>query len=333
MMIRRVWVLLGMLLGSLHITMAAQAPPVLVSPEVRPDRTIVFRFWAPKAAEVQLSGDWMGGSPVALAKDAQGIWTITQGPLEPNIYQYSFLVDGARADDPSCRCMYAFGALRSTSNRFTISAQPSAAWENQNRPPGTLHHERFYSRSQQRMRAFLVYTPPGYDPKASRRYPVLVLLAGTPGDETTWTSGGGLAEVVFDNLIAEGRIIPAIVVMHASDVDPRATTRRGDDNLGQFEKILVDELAPLVKRRYLVKTDAASWAITGRTRLHGQSAVFRSAANSPRMPGSVIQNCLGLLDRSAARWCRGRTRRRACHPWTSDSVLRWHGPTSPGTTG
>jgi 1,4-alpha-glucan branching enzyme len=145
-------------LGFLQITGAAQAPPMLVSPDLRPDRTIVFRFWAPKAIEVQLSGDWMGGPPVPLIKDAQGIWTITQGPLEPNIYQYSFLVDGARADDPACRCTYAFGAGRGASNRFTIAAEPHAAWENQNRPPGTLHHERFYSQSQQRMRGFLVYT-------------------------------------------------------------------------------------------------------------------------------------------------------------------------------
>jgi enterochelin esterase-like enzyme len=94
------------------------------------------------------------------------------------------------------------------------------------------------------MRGFVAYTPPGYDPKASRRYPVLILLAGTPGDETEWTNGGGSAEVVLDNLIADGRMTPAIVVMHASDVDARAATRRGNDNLGQFEKILVNELVP-----------------------------------------------------------------------------------------
>jgi len=262
-MILRAGMLLGVCLGLSRITVAAQEPPVLVSPEVRPDRTIVFRFWAPKANEVQLSGDWMGGPPVPLARNAEGVWTTTQGPLEPNIYQYSFLVDGARAEDPSCRCTFAFGAGRGASNRFTIAAQPPATWENQNRPPGTLHQERFYSRSQQRTRGFVAYTPPGYDPKASRRYPVLVLLSGAPGDETEWTSGGGSVEVVLDNLIAEGRMSPAIVVMHASDVDTRAATRRGDDNLRQFERILVEELVPLVRQRYRARTDASSWAIAG----------------------------------------------------------------------
>jgi enterochelin esterase-like enzyme len=277
----------GMLLGIVlaQIAVAAQEPPVLVSPEVRPDRTIVFRLWAPKANEVQLSGDWMAGAPVPLTKDAQGIWTITQGPLEPNIYQYSFLVDGVRADDPSCRCTYAFGAGRGASNRFVIGAQPREAWENQNRPPGTLHHVRFFSVSQQRMRGLVVYTPPGYAAKASRRYPVLVLLYGTPGDERDWTTGGGSIEVVLDNLIAEGRMTPAIVVMHASDVDTRARVRRGDDNLGQFEKILVDELLPLVKQRYSVKTDPGSWAIAGLS-LGGEFAMY-AALRHPNLFGNI----------------------------------------------
>ncbi|HEU4892645.1 MAG TPA: alpha/beta hydrolase-fold protein [Vicinamibacterales bacterium] len=253
-------VLLAVFLG---IQVNAQDPPRLVSPEVRPDRTVVFRFWAPTAKEVRLSGDWVSGPPIGLVKSADGVWTATQGPLEPNIYQYAFLVDGVRTDDSSCRCTYAFGAGRGASSRFTIAAQPPSPWEGQNRPPGTLHHERFFSQSQQRMRGFVVYTPPGYDVTAPRRYPVLVLLAGAPGDETEWTSGGGFAEVLFDNLIAAGRMAPAIVVMHASDVDSRASTRRGDANLGQFEKILVAELLPLVRQRYAVRTDVNSWAIAG----------------------------------------------------------------------
>lgn len=282
-MSQRVVLVLG-LYFALSASGTAQGPQVLVSPEVNADRTIVFRFWAPTAKEVQLSGDWMTGPPVALTKDAQGVWTATQGSLEPNIYQYSFLVDGVRADDPSCRCTYAFGAGRGASNRFTIAAQPHAPWELQNRPPGTLHHERFYSRSQQRMRGFIVYTPPGYE-KASRRYPVLFLLPGTPGDETEWTSGGGSAEVVFDNLIAEGLMTSAIVVMHASDVNPATKARRGDDNLRQFETILLDELAPLVKERYRVRTDAGSWAIAG-VSLGGEFAMY-AGLRHPELFGNI----------------------------------------------
>lgn len=277
--------MVGICFALLQFPAAAQEPPVLVSPEVRPDRTIVFRFYAPRANEVQLSGDWMGGGPVPLVRNAEGVWTATQGPLEPNIYQYSFVVDGVGASDPSCRCTYAFGAGRGASSRFTIAAQPPAAWENQNRPAGTLHHERFYSRSQQRMRGFVAYTPPGYDVKSSRRYPVLVLLSGAPGDETEWTNGGGSAEVLFDNLIAAGQMAPAIVVMHASDVDPRAATRRGNDNLRQFERILVDELVPLVTQRYPVRTDSRSWALAGLS-LGGEFAMY-AGLRHPELFGSI----------------------------------------------
>jgi enterochelin esterase-like enzyme len=286
-MFPRVAILIGMVMGFeiLPSSVTAQEPPVLLSPDARPDRTVVFRFRAPKANEVQLVGDWMSGSPVSLAKDAEGVWTTTQGPFESNIYQYAFLVDGVRTDDPSCRCTYAFGGGRGASSRFTIAAQPPAPWENQNRPSGTLHHERFFSQLQQRMRGFVVYTPPGYDARTSRRYPVIILLPGTPGDETEWTSGGGSVEVLFDNLIAEGLMTSAIVVMHASDVDPRAATRRGDANLGQLERILVAELVPLVRRRYAVSTDANSWAIAGLS-LGGEFGMYVGLRH-PELFGSI----------------------------------------------
>jgi enterochelin esterase-like enzyme len=268
---------------------------VIVSPEVRPDRSVVFRLWAPQALQVQLTGDWMTGPPATLAKDDQGVWTISQGPLEPDVYQYAFLVDGARATDPACRCTSAFGAGRGASSRVIIAAQPPATWESQAKPPGTLHHERFYSRSQQRMRGAVVYTPPGYDPRSSRRYPALVLLAGAPGDETEWTSGGGAAEILFDNLIADGRMTPAIVVMHASDVDPRAPTRRGDPNLQQFETILIDELVPLVKQRYSVRSDASSWAIVG-VSLGGEFGMY-AGLRHPKQFGSIASISGSLVPR------------------------------------
>ncbi|MGH8630529.1 MAG: alpha/beta hydrolase, partial [Burkholderiales bacterium] len=119
-------------------------------------------------------------------------------------------VDNVRTTDPSYRCS------------FTSAGR---SWEPQNRPPGTLHHERFFSARQQRMRRSVVYTSPGYESSGSRQYPALVLLPGTPGDENDWTSGGGFAEVMFDNLIAAGQMVPMIVVMHASDALDRPGER------------------------------------------------------------------------------------------------------------
>jgi enterochelin esterase family protein len=113
------------------------------------------------------------------------------------------------------------------------------------------------------MRRFVVYTPPGYEASRSRQYPALVLLPGTPGDENDWTSGGGFAEVMFDNLIAADQMVPMVIVMHASDALNRVGARRGDENLNEFEEILVNELLPLVRKRYRVMPDPRSWAIAG----------------------------------------------------------------------
>jgi enterochelin esterase family protein len=203
----------------------------------------------------------MGPQPaVPLSKNDQGVWTATAGPLQPGLYQYAFLVDGVRSADPVCRCTFVSGGGRFSSSRLTISGDKPTVWENQNRPTGTLHYESFFSKVQQRTRRFVVYTPPGYA-SSSRLYPVMVLLPGTPGDETEWTSGGGFAEILFDNLIAEGRMEPMVVVMHASDVD--ASGRRGDEYLSRFETILVDELVPAVKQRYRTNANPAFWAIVG----------------------------------------------------------------------
>jgi enterochelin esterase family protein len=214
--------------------------------------------------------------------------------MSPNIYTYGFIVDGVRTSDPSCRCTLTW-ASRSSSSRFAIPADSPQAWDNQNNPPGTLHHERFISKRQQRMRRFLVYTPPGYEPSGSRRYPALVLLPGTPGDETDWTGGGGFAEVMFDNLIAQGKMVPMIVVMHASDVLESAKQRRGDENLREFEAIIVNELIPVVRRHYRVSSDPHSWAIAGLS-LGGEFGMyvglnhpelFRTVAS---LSGSLVPN-------------------------------------------
>src|SRR5262245_3394264 len=248
------------LVCSTTTTLLAQERPRLVSPEVQGDRRLVFRLWAPEASDVQLSGDWMGPQPpVKLTKSDDGVWSVTLSPMSPNIYTYGFLVNGVRASDPSCRCSMT-SAARFSSSRFVVPAESPQVWDNQNNEPGTLHHERFFSKLQQRMRRFLVYTPPGYGLSESRQYPTLVLLPGTPGDENDWTSGGGFAEVIFDNLIAQGKMVPMIVVMHASDV---LENGKRDDNLRQFEPMLIDELLPIVRKRYRVSSQPCLWAIAG----------------------------------------------------------------------
>jgi enterochelin esterase family protein len=131
-----------------------------------------------------------------------------------------------------------------------------------------------------------------------------VLLPGTPGDENDWTSGGGFAEVMFDNLVAAGQMAAMVVVMHASDVLGRAGARRSDENLHEFEAILTKELLPLVKQRYRVSTDARAWAIAGLS-LGGEFGMyvglqhpelFRTVAS---LSGSLVPADAGEVGRSS----------------------------------
>ena len=270
-------------------------PPSVVSPEIGTDRAVTFRLWAPKASEVQLSGNWMGPHPpVPLVRGDNGVWSTRVPPLKPNIYSYGFIVDGIRTPDPACRCTFS-AAGRFVDSVLRIPGDKPEPWEAQNSPPGTLHHERFLSARQQQIRRFVVYTPPGYEQAGSRRYPALVLLPGTPGDEHDWTSGGGFAEVMFDNLIARGEMAPMIVVVTASDALDRAGQRRSDENLQEFEAILLKEVLPVVRSRYRVHSRPESWAIAGLS-LGGEFGmhvglkhpeVFRSVAS---LSGSLVPN-------------------------------------------
>ena len=286
------------------VSLCAQNRPTLVSPDVQHDRSVIFRFWAPQASEVKLSGNWMGSQPpVALSKGRDGVWALTVPSLEPNIYSYGFIVDGVRTTDPSCKCSFT-SAGRFSDSRFTVPGDSPQPWELRNRPPGTLHYERFFSALQNQMRRFVVYTPPGYELSRSRQYPVLVLLPGTPGDENDWTVGGGFAEVMFDNLIAAGQMVPMVVVMHASDALDRSTARRGDENLVEFESILVKERLPEVRKRYRVRSDPRSWAIAGLS-LGGEFGLyaglkhpelFRTVAS---ISGSIVPTDAGEAGRSS----------------------------------
>ena len=271
-------------------TIAQQAQrPTFASPEVMSDGRVTMRLWAPNATDVLLSGDWMGPQPAPpLAKDTTGVWTITVGPLSPGLYSYAFIVDGVRADDPVCRCSFT-AAERFASSRLVVAATSPQVWNDRGAPKGSLRHEAL-SQSGGPARRVVVYTPEAYERDPSVRYPVLVLLSGTPGTETDWTSGGGFAETIFDNLIAAGEMHPMIVVMHASDV---LRNGRRADNLREMEPIISNLLVPEIKKRFRVRTEPESWALAG-VSLGGEYALtialrhpelFRTAAS---ISGSLV---------------------------------------------
>jgi len=248
----------------------AFTPPPL-SPEIRADRTVTFRVRAPKASEVTVSGEWPGGTK-AMTKDDQGVWSVTLGPLDPELYGYGFTIDGFRTADPMNREVK---PMRSpTTSILEIPGNPPLLHEFQNVPHGTVRSHSYNSKSLGRLRHLRVYTPPGYDEGRSR-FPVLYLFHGSGDNEGTWTVLGR-AHWILDNLIAQKKAKPMIIVMtdgHAASL--QTTGMPSPDmisrNVTDFERDLLEDVLPFVEAKYRVRKDAANRAIAGLSMGGGQS--------------------------------------------------------------
>ena len=181
---------LAISLAGLPAALYGQAPQTraLASPEIQPDHRVTFRLAAPKAAAVILNGDWEGENNVAMKKDDQGVWSATVGPLAPELWSYSFTVDGVRMLDPANVDSYRDG--RRLSSIFIIPGPASALYaHNPSIPHGALHEVWYPASSLKMTRRAYIYTPPGYE-SGSSRYPVLYLHPGGGADEDAWTSLG-----------------------------------------------------------------------------------------------------------------------------------------------
>src|SRR5437899_74185 len=187
----------------------AQTPPApMVSPEVHSDNRVTFRFRAPNAKEVTLS---LEGAPkdFTAQKDDAGVWSVTTEPLTPDFYGYAFVADDVHLIDPSTPLMKP-NLLNTTSQVHVPGA--GLAWEVGDVPHGEVHHHFYRSGIVGDQRDFYVYTPPGYAARGKQTYPVLYLLHGFSDDASGWTAVGR-ANVILDNLIAQGKTKPMIVVM------------------------------------------------------------------------------------------------------------------------
>jgi len=244
-----------------------QPPPPLVSPEVHPDNRVTFRFRAPNAKEVMLARE--GTEPVRMEKDEQGVWSVTTDPLEPDFYGYSFEADGVRLIDPSNHLMKP--NLLNTQSMVHVPGPASLPWEINDVPHGVIHHHFYRSGIIGDDRDFYVYTPPAYNPKAKKPYPALYLLHGFSDDASAWTAVGR-AHVILDNLIANGKAQPMIVVMPlgygAPEIVSQGFTAFRDPSLRQrnmqkFREALLNEVIPQVEGAYRVSKDRKSRAIAG----------------------------------------------------------------------
>ena len=251
---------------ALSITLMAQVPTHVVSPEVQPDGHVTFRFIESNAVKVEVSIEGQS-EPGPMQKDEHGIWTATVGPLQPDIYGYSLVADGVALIDPSNPMMKP--NLLNTESAVHVPGPASLPWEVNNVPHGEIHHHFYHSKIVGDDPDFYVYTPPGYEPGAKRGYPVLYLLHGFSDAADGWPAVGR-ANVILDNLIAQGKAKPMIVVMPLGYGNPEVLRHGwGSDkdlawsNLSKFTDVLLAEVIPQVERSYKVRKDSESHAIAG----------------------------------------------------------------------
>ena len=256
---------------SAPVSLAAQAPAHFRSTDIHPDRSVTFSYKDAAATKVTLALDGVA-KPIPMEKDAAGVWTVTTQPLTPEIYAYHFEADGDKRLDPANPHMTL--NLVSASNLLTVPGDSPQPWEDTNVPHGTLHHHIYTTATvlglPENQSAYFVYTPPGYDEKAKKPYPVFYLLHGWSDSDAGW-SVVGRANLIFDNLLAQGKIKPMVVVMplgygdlsflHSHDVweDPAAI----DHNTDLFTKALLTEVLPRVESEYHVSKDRNDRAIAG----------------------------------------------------------------------
>jgi enterochelin esterase-like enzyme len=249
--------------------------PQIVSPEIGADRTITFRYNAPNATQVTVNGE-LDGKPYPMTKGPDGVWTVKVGPLAPDIYTYSFNVDGVVALDPrNANTKFGYGNFGPVSV-VQVPGDTAAFYDVKDVPHGEVRIKPYVSKSLGVSRTAWVYTPPGYD-KGSN-YPVMYLLHGAGDIESGWTMIGR-ANNILDNLIAEGKAKPMVVVMplgypiqsfwagpakSAAPAAPAAPGAAPTPVVQQgFYKDFLNDLMPMIEKDYKVSKRADDRAIAG----------------------------------------------------------------------
>ncbi|HTA85141.1 MAG TPA: alpha/beta hydrolase-fold protein [Silvibacterium sp.] len=243
-------------------------PAPVASPQVDADGSATFRLAMPNAMKVELHLEGVA-KPYPMTKAPDGAWTVTVPKLAPEYYSYAYDVDGTSVIDPHNTTLKT--SFFSTQNVFLVPGQPPMPWETADVPRGTVHHHFYHSNIVGVNSEYYVYTPPGFDAKSGKKYPVLYLLHGYSDDPSAWT-WMGKANVILDNLIAQGKAKPMIVVMPLGygtmDMitkgwavwrDPETTAR----NFRDFGRVLYEEVMPRVKAQYPLSEKREEHAIAG----------------------------------------------------------------------
>jgi enterochelin esterase family protein len=243
----------------------------VVSPELLPDHRVTFRVSAPKANEVLLR--FAEGAPQThrMTKGEDGLWSVTIGPVEPEVYTYSFLVDGAKTIDLSNPIMKVGATI--DASVLEVPGDPPRFDQLQEVAHGSIDIHTYRSTVSNTQRGLYVYVPPDYYGQSARRFPVLYLWHGGGGAEQDW-SRDGRAGVILDNLIAQKKAVPMLIVMPnnvpgtpAPGVMPSAlrppATGAGGANYALLKRELIEEIIPFVAKHYRTIENRESRSIAG----------------------------------------------------------------------
>lgn len=233
------------------IGLFAQRPPAISSPNVHADNSITFKYFSRTAREVKLSGEFLK-EPIVLTKDTSGIWSVTVSPVIPDIYPYSFTVDGVGVADPNNT--HIFANERFKRSIVDIKGDKPLVHSLQNVPHGKVTYQLYNSNTLNTTRQLLVYTPPNFDASGKTKYPVLYLIHGGSDTEETWTKVGN-ANFIADNLIAQGKAKPMIIVMPYGNVRPAP--------MPDFTKDVVNDIIPFIEANYPIKSGSENRAVAG----------------------------------------------------------------------
>ena len=280
------------------------------SPEIASTGEVTFHLFAPKATSVTLNGSWIGATNLPMVKDGAGVWSITVGPLAPQMYGYWYLVDGVRALDPSNSETERDGSRYNS--MLMVSGPESDTWDFKDVPHGTVEQIWYPSPTLHlAQRRMYVYLPPNYRQEKAKKFPVLYLLHGAGGDEDAWSTMGR-ATVIMDNLIAAGKATPMVVVMpngnaaqsvshgfgygptpsltqvtapapNPTPVDPNTLRpqRPPVPYAESYPESLVKDVIPFVEKTYRVYSDKQHRAIAGLSMGGGQTVTITN--NNPKL--------------------------------------------------
>jgi enterochelin esterase family protein len=228
-------------------------------PRILPDNRVVFQMAAPQAKQVQVNL----GRNYDMTKNAAGMWTVTTDAQVPGFHYYSLVIDGVSVADPASQMFYGTGRM---SSAIEIPEAGVDFYTVKDVPHGNIRAKRYFSKRTNSWRPFYVYAPPGYDKETDKKYPVLYIQHGAGEDERCWGQQGKL-DIIMDNLLAQGKTTPMLVVMSNEYMQPDIGAGYNSDSTNAFMDLfkdeLIDTIIPFVEKDMRAMTDREHRAIAG----------------------------------------------------------------------